>query len=169
LAAGWTLSASMARFATGTFPQAAPSAKGLILILAPSATDTAVYAAEKQACLDTLNALRAGIGKPKLAWSKSLEAFADQGARYDSQAGAHAHFQAYARNAVPADAENALPGWPLKDYKSVAAVVRAGTRMMWDEGPGGGHYDNIAGDQKEAGCGIYVTASGAVWVIQDFK
>jgi hypothetical protein len=41
--------------------------------------------------------------------------------------------------------------------------------MMWDEGPGGGHYDNIAGDQKEAGCGIYVTPSGAVWVIQDFK
>ena len=169
-AAGWTITVAMAHFETGSFPQAAATAKGLVLALAPSKTDTAFYAAEKKACLDTLNALRASIGKPKVAWSKSLEAFADQGVRYDAALGkAHAHFGAYSLRAVPADAENAIPGWPLKSYKTVTAVVNAGAKMMWDEGPGGGHYDNIAGDQKEAGCGIYVTPQGNVWIIHDFK
>lgn len=169
-AAAYTLAVSMAHFSSGSFPQSGPSAQGLVLTLVPSPSDTAYEADAKRACLDTLNALRASIGKPKLAWSKSLEAFADQGARYDARTGqAHSHFSAYSKSAVPSDAENELPGWPLKNYKSMIGVVQAGTKMMWDEGPGGGHYDNIAGDQKEVGCGIYTTPQGAAWVIHDFK
>lgn len=166
----WTLSVAMANYQPGAFAQSATSAKGLVLTLAKSATDTATWAAEKKLCLDTINALRAGLSLPKLAWSKSLEAFADQGARYDAERNkAHAHFGAFSVRAVPSDAENAIPGWPLKNYKTVAKVVHDGAKMMWDEGPSGGHYENIKGSHTQVGCGIYVTPSGGVWVIHDFK
>lgn len=168
--AGWTVTVTMANFSPRGFPQAAATGTGLALTLARSPTDTAAWAAEKRLCLDTINALRAGLGLAKVAWSKSLEAFADQGARYDAERNkAHAHFGAWSTRSVPSDAENAIPGWPLKEYKSVAKVVRDGAKSMWDEGPGGGHYENIRGDHTQVGCGIYVTPSGAVWVIHDFK
>ena len=168
--AAWTLSVGMANFQPGSYAQSTASAKGLVLTLAKSATDTATWAAEKKLCLDTINALRASLSLPKVAWSKSLEAFADQGARYDSERNkAHAHFGAFSVRAVPSDAENAIPGWPIKNYKTVAKVVFDGAKMMWDEGPGGGHYENIKGSHTQVGCGIYVTPSGGVWVIHDFK
>ncbi len=168
--AGHTLSVSMAGYQTGNFPQAGTMGNGLTLALARSATDTAAYAAEKKLCLDTINAFRAKVGLPPVAWSKSLEAFADQGARYDSERNvAHGHFSAFSKGAVPSDAENAVPGWPLKSYKTVSAVVAKGAEMMWAEGPGGGHYENIRGSQTLVGCGIYVTPAGAVWVLHDFK
>jgi uncharacterized protein YkwD len=169
-AGGFRLTVRMAHFATAAFPQSADSAKNLTLTLTPSPTDTAMYAAEKEACLDTLNALRATLGLKPVAWSKSLEAFADQGARYDSERNAaHQHFKDFSTRAVPSDAENAIPGWPMKSYKTVSAVVAQGAKMMWDEGPGGGHYENIKGDHTQVGCGVYVTPAGSVWVIHDFK
>jgi hypothetical protein len=168
--ASYTLTATMAHYQKASFPQDAATAKNLVLTLAPSTTDTAVYAAEKKLCLDTINALRATLGLKAVAWSASLEAFADQGARYDAERNAaHGHFSAFSKQAVPSDAENAIPGWSLKNSKTVAKVVVDGAKMMWDEGPGGGHYENIKGDHTAVGCGIYVTAAGAVWVIHDFK
>ncbi|GEM_PF-1174536 len=169
-AAAFTLSVTMARYQPGSFPQSAATAKNLVLTLVPSATDTAAYASEKKLCLDTVNAFRASLNLKPVAWSTSLEAFADQGARYDSERNvAHGHFGAFSIRAVPADAENAIPGWPLKNYKTVAKVVAEGAKMMWAEGPGGGHYENIAGNQTVLGCGIYVNPAGGVWVIHDFK
>lgn len=169
-AAPFTLTVAMARHQTGSFPQAEATARNLVLTLSPSATDTAAYAAEKQVCLDTINAYRATLGLMPVVRSASLEAFADQGARYDSELGkAHAHFGAFSKGAVPSDAENAIPGWPLKSYKTVAKVVGEGAKMMWAEGPGGGHYENIKGSHTAVGCGIYVNPAGGVWVIHDFK
>lgn len=168
--ASYGLTVAMAHYQTAAAPQASPTAKNLVIALAKSATDTAYYAAEKKLCLDTINAYRAQAGVPAVAWSKSLEAFADQGARYDAERNvAHGHFSAFSKNAVPADAENAIPGWPIKSYKTVAAVVAEGAKMMWAEGPNGGHYENIKGSHTQVGCGIYVTPAGAVWVIHDFK
>jgi hypothetical protein len=41
---------------------------------------------------------------------------------------------------------------------------------MWAEGPGGGHYDNMASSRyTRLGCGIYVSPGEAVWVVQDFN
>lgn len=166
----FSLSVSMANYLPGAFPQAEATAKGLTLALERSPTDTAHYAAEKKLCLDTINALRAKVGAKAVAWSVSLEAFADQGARYDAGLNsAHAHFSAFSKRAVPADAENAVPGWPIHSFKTVSAVVAQGAKMMWDEGPGGGHYENIKGNHTLVGCGIYVTPEGGVWVIHDFK
>ena len=53
-------------------------------------------------------------------------------------------------------------------YGSVMNIIDLGTEMMMNEGPGGGHHDNILGDHTAVGCGIFVTDSGAVWVVQDF-
>jgi uncharacterized protein YkwD len=168
--AAYTLTVSMARYQTGSFLQTAPTAKNLVLALSPSATDTAAYAAEKKLCLDTINAYRASVGLKAVAWSASLEAFADQGARYDSERNAaHGHFSAFSKGAVPSDAENAIPGWPLKNYKTVAKIVAEGAKQMWAEGPGGGHYENIKGSHTVVGCGIYVNPAGGVWIIHDFK
>ena len=160
----------MARYETGGFLQTGATAKNLVLALSPSATDTAAYAAEKRLCLDTINAYRATLGLKAVVRSAGLEAFADQGARYDSERDkAHAHFSAFSKGAVPSDAENAIPGWPLKTYKTVAKIVGEGAKMMWAEGPGGGHYENIKGSHTAVGCGIYVNPAGGVWIIHDFK
>ena len=174
VSATYGLKVTKVNYQEGNFPQNSTTAAGLVLTLVKSTTDTATYAAEKQLCLDTLNACRATLGLKPLTWSKSLEAFADEGARYDAGFGvAHGHFSKFSTRAVPADAENALPGWPLKNYKTVAAVVQKGTKMMWDErlDPTGqqGHYLNIKGDQTIVGCGIFTTPAGEVWVVQDFK
>lgn len=169
-AAPFTLAVAMARYQAGSFPQTDATAKNLTLVLSPSATDTAAYAEEKRLCLDTINAYRATLGLAPVVRSASLEAFADQGARYDSDRDkAHAHFSTFSKGAVPSDAENAIPGWPLKSYKTVARIVGEGAKMMWAEGPGGGHYENIKGSHTAVGCGIYVNQAGGVWVIHDFK
>jgi uncharacterized protein YkwD len=168
--AAYSLNVAKVNYQDANFPQASATGAGLVLTLLKSATDTATYAAEKKMCLDTVNACRATLGLKPVAWSKSLEAFADEGARYDAGLNtAHSHFSKFSPRAVPADAENAIPDWPLKSYKSVGNIVKEGTKMMWAEGPGGGHYENIKGDQTQVGCGIFVTAAGGVWIVQDFK
>jgi uncharacterized protein YkwD len=135
----------------------------------PAGSNPAVdYAVEKKLCLDETNRYRATLGLPAVAWSTELEAFAESGVRYDAARNrAHAHFAAAKPN--PSDAENEIPGWPLSNYKTVSKVVEEGLKMMWDEGPGGGHYENIKGSHTALGCGILVTEAGRVWVIQDFK
>jgi hypothetical protein len=45
-----------------------------------------------------------------------------------------------------------------------------GTLLMFNEGPGGGHYDNMVNTKyTQAGCGSFVTSAGLVWVVQDFR
>ena len=40
--------------------------------------------------------------------------------------------------------------------------------MMWAEGRGGGHYDNLAGGYTQVGCGVFVQAD-RVTVVQAFR
>jgi hypothetical protein len=116
-----------------------------------------------------LNGYRAKVGRPPFARSSALEAFAATGAKSDSETGEpHGHFMSTDGGGI-AWAENEVPGWPLVDYGSVRDVIDEGTAMMWEEGPGGGHYENIVGDYTEVGCGTYVTPGGEVWVTQDFR
>lgn len=170
VSASYNIVVSKAHYQTKYFSQSLASATNLNLILLASSTDTALYAVEKKICLDTINACRKSLGLSPVVWSKSLEAFADEGARYDAGTNvAHSHFSKFSTRAVPADAENLVPNWPLKNYKTVTAIVQKGTALMWAEGPGGGHYENIKGNQTQVGCGIYVTPAGNVWMTQDFK
>jgi uncharacterized protein YkwD len=124
-----------------------------------------------QHCVDVINSYRAQISVPAYARSSSLEAFAATGAQSDSQTGeAHGHFVSTNGGNGIAYAENEVPGWPLDQYGSITDVIDQGMQMMWAEGPGGGHYDNMAStDYTQAGCGTYVTSDGDVWITTDFR
>jgi hypothetical protein len=121
-------------------------------------------------CVSLLNMYRDRVGQPPLMRDPDIEAYAAEGARSDSQTGfAHGHFSATGGGGV-AYAENEIPGWDLSfGGGTVRGVIEEGTQMMWEEGPGGGHYENIVGDYSHVGCGIHVTAGDSVWVVQDFR
>jgi hypothetical protein len=121
---------------------------------------------ENEYCVEVINGYRAKIGVPPLKRSLPLEEYATKGAESDAKTGRpHGHFMDTSGGGI-AWAENEIPGWPGK----VHDVITEGCEMMWDEGPGGGHHDNMASTKwKEVGCGIYVTSSGKVWVTQDFR
>jgi len=134
-----------------------------------SCVTPAPYEAELQHCVDVINQYRATNGKAPLSRSSAIEAYAAEGAQYDSAHGsAHGHFMATNGGGV-AWAENEIPGWDTSfGNGSVLGVVDEGLQMMWEEGPGGGHHDNMNGSYTEVGCGIFVTGSNEVWVVQDF-
>ena len=173
-AAPYVLTVALETYTLVSYTQGANTAKNLELTLyKPLDPATPQYEA-KRACLDTLNRCRAQLKLPPLVWSKRFERFADSGAQYDAEKNSpHAHFIAFSKTYLDPDAENEVPGWPLKDFKTTTTVVLKGTEMMWDEPshPGGeqGHYLNIKGDQHAVGCGIYVNPAGEVWVTQDFQ
>ncbi|MEO7094419.1 MAG: CAP domain-containing protein [Polyangiales bacterium] len=123
-----------------------------------------------QRCVDVINAYRAKLGRTAYRRSAALEAFAAEGAKQDSKSGSpHGHFMSTSGGSI-AWAENEISGWSLDDSGSVRVVLEDGLKMMWGEGPGGGHYENMASrTYKEVGCGIYVTAGKDVWIVQDFK
>ncbi|MDX9722169.1 MAG: CAP domain-containing protein [Myxococcota bacterium] len=132
--------------------------------------DAGDYEAELLFCVDEINRHRAEHARPALSRSASLEECAASGAYSDSLSGvAHEHFRATGGCGGVAFAENEIPGWPLSMYGSITQVIAQGTQMMMDEGPGGGHYENILADRSAVGCGIYVTPSGEVWVVQNFR
>lgn len=68
-------------------------------------------------------------------------------------------------------AQNECPGWPGPPGGMITDCLQ----MMWDEGPGAdfnthGHYINMSSQQyTQVACGFYVTPSGDVWAIQNFK
>jgi uncharacterized protein YkwD len=120
-------------------------------------------------CVEEINRLRERAKLPPLARSAELEAFAAAGAADDAAARqAHHHFS---RVPYPHPyremGENEIPWWPSAQYGSVADIVRAGLAGMWDEGPGGGHYQNLVGRFTQVGCGLHV-ARGEVTVVMDF-
>ena len=44
----------------------------------------------------------------------------------------------------------------------------AGIKMMYDEGPGGGHHDNMMGKHTRLGCGIHVEGD-EITIVQNFR
>jgi hypothetical protein len=113
-----------------------------------------------QACVDRINGFRATKGLPALARRTDKEACADGQAKSDSETGtAHGSF-----NQCDDWAQNECPGWG-----SIDDVIENCIQMMWDEGPGGGHYENMIGNRTQVWCGFYTTPAGKVWSVQDFK
>jgi uncharacterized protein YkwD len=100
-----------------------------------------------QFTLALLNGYRAQAGVKPLALDATLSQFATDGTSALMATGvAHQHFIEAISTAQTTPglcglrAENQAPGWPGSDGK---AVVAAMLRAMMDEGPGGGHHDNI--------------------------
>ena len=135
----------------------------------PGGVGTGPYAAERDLCVAEINRYRETLGRPPLRRSAALEAYGDEAAKADAASKKpHGHFAA-TRGGGVSMAENAIPGWPLAG-SSVAGIVRDGLKMMWNEGPGGGHYETMASRRyTEVGCGFAVTGKNEVWALQEFR
>jgi hypothetical protein len=115
----------------------------------------------EQSCVDDINAYRATLGLPALARWTDAEPCSDGEAQTDSQTGRpHSAFTRCGEMA-----QNECPGWPGPP----ASMIGSCLAMMWAEGPGGGHYENMRGNYTKVACGFYVTSSGAVWALQNFR
>lgn len=131
-------------------------------------SESAIYTSELEYCVAETNQYRASIGRPALIRSAVLEAYASAAAPHDTKARkAHHYFRKTSGGGV-AFAENQIPGWPLPRFGSVREIIRNGLAMMWAEGRGGGHYDNLAGRYTQVGCGVFVH-SDQVTVVQAFR
>lgn len=124
------------------------------------------YGDARKRCVDRVNELRATKGKGPIPRLASAEPCADGQAKSDSETGkAHGAFNACLDQVKgwKGVAQNECPG-----YGSVEDALTKCLDMMWAEGPGGGHYDNMMGDSTDTACGIYTTPAGKVWLVQDF-
>jgi hypothetical protein len=136
--------------------------------VAADRAETLLFASELEYCVAETNQYRTSIGRPALIRSVELEAYAAAAAPYDTMArAAHRYFRK-TRGGGVAFAENQIPGWPLPRFGSVREIIRSGLAMMWAEGRGGGHYDNLAGRYTQVGCGVFVQTD-LVTVVQAFR
>jgi hypothetical protein len=125
----------------------------------------AILAPELAFCADEINRYRRTVGLLPLARSQDLEAFAAFAAEADGIVHLpHAYFHA-TDGAGVSRAETEILWW--RGF-SIRNVIREGLAQMWQVGPGGEHYDIIAGDYVEIGCGIF-SLGGEVTVTQDFR
>ncbi len=63
-------------------------------------------------------------------------------------------------------AQNECPGWG----GAIETVLEGCLQAMWNEGPGGGHYETMrSGQYTEAACGMHQAADGGWWVVQNFR
>ena len=124
----------------------------------------------KQICVTETNKDRATIGKPALQESATLEAYADVGAMQDFSTQPHDHFSTTQGGGI-AFAENECPqqgNWQLSfGNGDLGMTVAACVKAFFDEGPGGGHYDNMMSSNTMLGCGIYVEGQ-KLTIVQDY-
>ncbi len=138
----------------------APSAAGTTTAASSANVDASV-----SFCTEEINRYRAKIGLDPLDRATDLDSFAAQAAEYDGRAGVpHQYFRMTNGGGI-ARAENQLLLW--KGY-AVNEVIRQGLAQMWAEGPGGSHYQIMAGKYAQVGCGIFKNGN-EVNVSQDFR
>jgi uncharacterized protein YkwD len=128
--------------------------------------------------VDRLNAYRAQKGLSPLLYDAKISAFARAGSeRLADDHEPHANFRAHVDGAPgfgSRSAENqgdpsgvgAMDADPTKSGKKQIDVM---LRLMMDEGPGGGHYENIVNPRfRRVGVGL-VYASGRLYLTNDFS
>lgn len=119
------------------------------------------FAASREPCVDRINDFRASVQLPPLERWTSAERCSDSEAESDADANdPHGAFGQCGENA-----QNECPGWP-----SINDCIQGCLQMMWDEGPGGGHYDNMTSTSStRVACGFHVMDNGSVWSVQNFS
>ena len=128
--------------------------------------------------VDSLNAYRAKAGLGPLLYDAKISAFALEGSKELAQNHApHAHFASSAQGAPgfgSRSAENqgdpsgvrAMDPDPVTSGKKQIAVL---LEIMMNEGPGGGHYDNILNPSyRRVGVGLY-ESGGRMYLTNDFS
>lgn len=129
--------------------------------------------------VERVNAYRAQKGLPPLLYDAQISAFAKLGSEQLSKDHvAHAHFMAGTKGAPgfgPRTAENQgdPSGVPVLDPSNAAAngkkQVDVMLQLMFDEGPGGGHYDNMMNPKyHRIGVG-FVDVGGKMYMTNDFS
>lgn len=123
-----------------------------------------------QTCVSETNKYRAGAGKAAVQEDAALEAYADAGAMHDFSTSPHDHFSSTSGGGI-AFAENECPqqgNWNLSfGNGDLTMTVVACIKAFFDEGPGGGHYDNMMGNYGTLGCGIYLQGQ-QLTIVQDY-
>jgi hypothetical protein len=120
------------------------------------------FAAARQSCVDRINQYRARVGVGPIARDPSTEPCDDDESRLDSSANrAHGSFGKCGERA-----QNACPNYP---GASVEDVLTKCLQQMFEEGPGGGHYDNMTSTKySRASCGFVPVGGGRIWTVQNF-
>ena len=119
-------------------------------------------------CVQETNRDRSMNSKPALTESKQLETYADTGAMVDFNSTPHNHFSSTQGGGI-AFAENECPKWDLgaQGQGDMQKLVAACIAAFYAEGPGGGHYDNMMGNYRTLGCGIFQSGT-TVTIVQDY-
>ena len=127
--------------------------------------------------LDALNMYRAANGVAALVLDDQISAFSLTASMELKKSNtAHQYFMQQAQSGAiwkegfcNGAAENQAPNWPIPNG-DVDKVVDAILKAMMDEGPGGGHHDNILNSKMtRVGAGIYVDENTRLWFTNDFS
>ena len=126
--------------------------------------------------LDMLNMYRAQHNAGPLVIDDQLNAFSTTAAEQLEATGQpHGYFiaqgnsgQIWMQGFCTAAGENQAPKWPVNGDED--ATIDAILVAMMNEGPGGGHYDNIvSANFSRVGIGLVVDANQQLWFSNDFS
>ena len=127
--------------------------------------------------VDMLNMYRAQAGVAPLTLDDALSTFSTTASNMlESTGQAHGYFVAQSNSGAlwsqgfcSSAAENQAPGWPINGGDEDATIDGI-LKAMMDEGPGGGHHDNIlAASSTRVGVGLVVDAQQQLWFTNDFS
>ncbi len=128
--------------------------------------------------VERVNAYRAQKGLPPLLYDATISAFALRGSQqYAKDHTPHAHFAANAQGAAgfgSKAAENqgdpsGVPAMDADPTRSGQKQIDTMMKLMMDEGPGGGHYDNMMNPRfRRIGIGLFY-AGGKLYLTNDFS
>jgi len=113
-------------------------------------------------CVATINDFRLSLGlAPYARWTET-ESCADGEATTDASTnrphGAFGKCQEFG--------QNECPGRPGPAEKMIPECLKD----MWGEGPGGGHYEQMASKKyTKVACGFGTAANGEIWALQNFR
>jgi hypothetical protein len=125
---------------------------------APPANDSSIA----QLCVDEINRYRGTLGLRALRREAQGEACADGQIRDDAQAGKW--HGSYGR------CKESLQNECMSSPTGETDFIKGCLRGMWNEGPGGGHYEAMKNPTvTKVWCGFYTTPSGDRWSVQDFR
>jgi uncharacterized protein YkwD len=128
--------------------------------------------------VERVNAYRSQKGLAPLLYDAKISAFARRGSEQLSRDHtAHAHFAANAQGAPgfgSRSAENqgdpgGVPALENDTMRNGQKQIDVMLRLMMDEGPGGGHYDNMMNARfRRIGIGLFYTG-GRLYMTNDFS
>jgi hypothetical protein len=128
--------------------------------------------------VDLLNSYRDKAGLPALSYDAKISAFALDGSKQLSRDHSpHAYFAANVSGAPgfgsrSAENQGDPSGVPAMDPDPVASgkkQIQTLLKIMMDEGPGGGHHDNVLNPKyRRVGVGLFY-AGGRLYLTNDFS